>query len=58
MLCSVLYKFSLFLKVLKEMPKILAAWVRLPKQWSKVPKISVFSTSATVAQLELVALHV
>ena len=42
------YSFSLLRRVRIEMPRMLAAWVRLPRQWLSVSRISCCSTSATV----------
>src|SRR5690606_16590305 len=41
------YCFSLFLSVRMEMPRMLAAWVRLPRQLRSVLMMSSCSTSAT-----------
>ena len=42
------YSLSLLRSVRIEMPRMLAAWVRLPRQWSSVSRIRSRSTSATV----------
>src|SRR5215813_5096839 len=42
------YSLSLFLRVRMEMPRMLAAWVRLPRQCLSVSRIRSRSTSATV----------
>ena len=42
------YSFSLLRRVRIEMPRMLAAWVRLPRQWLSVSMISCCSTAATV----------
>src|SRR5471032_960723 len=42
------YSRSLLRRVRIEMPRMLAAWVRLPRQWSKVSRIRSRSTSLTV----------
>ena len=40
------YSRSLLRRVRIEMPRILAAWVRLPRQWSRVSRIRSRSTSS------------
>src|SRR4029077_13571827 len=47
------YSRSLLRKVRIEMPRMLAAWVRLPRQWSSVSRIRSRSTSATVRPTRL-----
>ena len=42
------YSFSLLRRVRMEMPRIFAAWVRFPRQWSSVSRMRSCSTSATV----------
>ena len=42
------YSFSLLRRVRIEMPKMLAAWVRLPRQWVRVSRMSACSICATV----------
>ncbi|SPK02037.1 protein of unknown function [Methylorubrum extorquens DM4] len=42
------YSLSLLRSVRIEMPRMRAAWVRLPRQWSRVSRIRSRSTSATV----------
>src|SRR6202171_5299041 len=45
---SAAYSLSLLRKVRIEMPRMFAAWVRLPRQCLRVSKIRSRSTSATV----------
>src|SRR4051812_24617864 len=50
---SAAYSLSLLRKVRIEMPRILAAWVRLPRQCLSVSRIRSRSTSATVRPTRL-----
>src|SRR5919107_138130 len=47
------YSLSLLRRVRMEMPRILAAWVRLPRQCLSVSRIRSLSTSATVRPTRL-----